>query len=267
MRASMIFAALFAMLLVDSASNATPQRVRYTIRCTEVVDAKERVVYEARVEGEPSTDFDIALRDARVAVTASFVNEPAANGVDTRVRIETRRRFGNSPNGLPLWEEDRQQHRFTVGFDQQIEFLPFGGAGERGLLRLQIVPDAVATSAKPLDIAIDKLASDAITVRAYRVPHWYTIDATLLQHGAIRARATSRVFLDEPARIVIGDVRLTLTASSPSHADPRTTTLLRFDGARNGKTFARHWEGIMTNEPLRYPLGDGWTLQLDARPQ
>jgi hypothetical protein len=50
-------------------------------------------------------------------------------------------------------------------------------------------------------------------------------------------------------------VQLTLAASAPSHADPHTATLLRFDGARNGKTFARQWEGIMTTEPLHYKLG------------
>lgn len=265
MRTSMIVSALLVLL----AGNATPPRVRYTIRCTEVVDARERVLYEARVEGEHATDFEVALRDANVAVTATFVNEAAANGVDSRVRIESRRRFGNSPNGLPLWEHDAQQHRLRVGFDQQIEFLPFGGAGERGLLRMQIVPDAIAsTSSKPLDIRIDELTSDAITVRAYRVPHWYAIEATLLRNGVAQANASARLFREERTTIRVGDATLNVIATEAPHLDARAAALLRFDGAwRNGKAFARQWEGVTAGSPLRYDLGEGWTLELKGTPQ
>jgi hypothetical protein len=184
-----------------------------------------------------------------------------------RVRLETRRRAGSSRAGLPLWEHDQQQHRFRVGLDQQIELLPFGTPGPRGLLKLTIVPQRTTTRADAPRIDIRHATGDAITVHAYRVPHWY--DVTARVDGA--AIATARIFARQPTRLPLGTLgELVVTADAAPFRDAWQATLVRFDGRwTNGVRFARGWEGVGTS--LRYaikgPRGEAWTLILDVTPK
>lgn len=233
----------------------------YTIRCTEVVDARSRVLYEATVDG--ATDFDVHLRDARFEMKATFTAETPN---DLRVRIETRRRSGTSANRLPLWEEDVQQHRLRVRFDQRVELLPFGGAGPRGLLKLDVLPKKSAATTPRIDIA---QSSDHIRVHAHRLPHWYEVRARI---EGVNAHANAVVFARDNARLQLGDATITVTPEPAPYRDARTSTLVRFDGAwKNGAPFARAWEGITSGQPLRYPIrgprGEAWTLILDVRPK
>lgn len=249
---------LLALLFAASAA----ADVRYHIRCTEVSGAKSRVLYEANVDG--ASDFDIAIRDERFTMNAFFVAE--GNGpVDLRVRIETRRRHGTSSRGLPLWEEDRQQHRFRVAIDQPLELLPFGKAGPRGLLRLEITPRRPNANAPVrIDIA-NNTRGDAIAVHAYRVPHWYRVRARLEANGSVVANAVARIFAREPARLALGNAQLVVTAEPAPYRDAWSATLVRFDAP-----FARGWEGITSGQPLRYtvkgPRGEAWTLVLEVQP-
>ncbi len=230
----------------------------YTIRCIEVVDAKPRVLYEATVDG--ATDFDVVLHDARFEMNASF----AAEGTDLRVRIKTRRRHGTSANKLPLWEEDIQQHRLRVGFDQRLELLPFGSAGPRGLLRLDILPRRSTAREPRVEIV---RASENISVRAHRLPHWYDVRARI--EGA---SASALVFARDTAHLNVGDAALEISAEPAPYRDARTSTLVKFDGRwKNGAAFAQSWEGIASGQPLRYPIrgprGEAWTLILDVKPK
>jgi len=249
---------LFALLV------ATPLSAQsYTIRCTEVAEAKTRVLYEATVDG--ATDFDVVLRDARFEMKATFIAE-GSGPVDLRVRIETRRRQGTSSNGLPLWEEDVQQHRLRVRLDQRVELLPFGGAGPRGLLKLDILPRPSTARTPRIDIA---KASDNIRVQAHRLPHWYDVRARI---EGVNANANALVFRGDTARLHVGDATLTVAAEPAPYRDARTSTLVRFDGRwKNGAAFARSWEGISSGRPLRYPVrgprGEAWTLVLEVQPK
>lgn len=230
----------------------------YTIRCIEVVDAKPRVLYEATVDG--ATDFDVVLHDARFQMKATFT----AEGAELRVRLETRRHRGLSANKLPLWEEDVQQHRLRVGFDQRVELLPFGGAGPRGLLRLDILPRRSTAREPRVDIA---RTSENISVRAHRLPHWYEVRARI--EGA---NAFAVIFARDAAHLDVGDATLTISAEPAPYRDARTATLVKFDGKwKNGATFARSWEGIASGQSLRYPIrgprGEAWTLILDVKPK
>lgn len=256
MRVAVIALALLA------AANGFAESIRYTIRCS----GNERVLYEATVEGPAATDFDVVLRDPQFELQAFFVNE-GAGPVDMRVRLETRRRAGSSRAGLPLWEHDQQQHRFRVGLDQQIELLPFGAPGPRGLLKLTIVPQRTAARTDAPRIDIRRATGDAIAVHAYRVPHWYDVTARI--DGV--AVATAQIFAREPTRLPLGALgELVVTAGAAPFRDAWQATLVRFDGRwKNGVSFASGWEGV--GGPLRYsikgPRGEAWTLILDVTPK
>lgn len=190
----------------------TGDRRLFSIRA---VDDSGRVLYSTEVQGPASTDFTVTLHDAQHEVDAAFVNEPRpGGGVDTRVHLRSRRAYGVSRNGLPLWEEDAQDHRLAVDLDQQIEMLPFGKAGDAGLLKLTITPRAAASAApEPLQIRIgQEMTRGAIQVRAYLEPHWFDAEVTLARGGRTVATGHTRTFLDEPGTVTLptlGTLRLT----------------------------------------------------------
>lgn len=243
------------LLVLLFAANAAAG-VRYTIRCT---GENARVLYAATVDGPQSTDFDVVLRDERFELKAHFIAE-GGGPVDVRVRLETRRREGTSKRGLPLWEEDAQQHRFRVRLGQTIELLPFGTAGPRGLLKLEIVPEPVNAPVPRIDIA---RSSSAIAVHAYRVPHRYEIRARI--EGA---SANALIFTGERTRMTVGNAEIAIVAEPAPYRDAWSATLVRFDGRwTNGAAFAQSWEGIAAGQPLRYPIGGGRTLILEITPK
>ena len=244
---------LLALLL---STTAAAQGVRYTVRAT---GENARVLYAATVDGPQATDFDLVLHDAHFELKAHFVAE-GSGPIDLRVRLETRRREGTSKRGLPLWEEDTQQHRFRVRLGQTIELLPFGKAGPRGLLRLEIVPQASMAAAPRIEIA---KSSNAIAVHAYRVPHRYEVRARI--EGS---NAAALIFTRERTKIAVGDAELTMTAEPAPYRDAWQATLVRFDGRwKSGAVFAPSWEGVAAGQPLRYAIGGGRTLVLEITPK
>jgi hypothetical protein len=247
-------------MLLLATTTAAADGIRYTIRCTEVSAGKSRVLYAANVTGPQATDFDVVLSDDDYSMNAHFVAE-GAGPVDLRVRIETRRRAGVSRNGLPLWEEDRQNHRLRVAIGQQIELLPFGKAGPRGLLRLEITPARIASA--PVSIAIDtNTAKDAIRVHAYRVPHRYELKARVETPGGVIGNAHATLFANEAQRLALAGA-LTFEAAPAPALDAWSATLVRFSGRWTG-------EGVATGRPLRYPVkgprGEAWTLVVEVSP-
>lgn len=245
-------------ILLALAFATTLSAQSFTIRCTEVADAKTRVLYEANVDG--ATDFDVVLEDQSFEMHAAFTAERD----ELRVRLETRRRHGLSKNNLPLWEEDVQHHRLRVGAGQRVELLPFGGAGPRGLLKLDVLPRASSATAPRIDIT---KANDHIRVHAHRLPHWYEVRARI--EGA---SANASVFVRDTATLTAGDATLTISAEPAPYRDARTTALVKFGGRwKNGVAFARDWEGITEGQPLRYPIrgprGEAWTLVLEVHPR
>jgi hypothetical protein len=226
---------LFAALMTVPA--AGDRRV-FSIRA---VDDSGRVLYSAEIEGPPATDFTVALRDAQHEVDAAFVNEPrAGGGLDTRIHLRSRRAYGLSRNGLPLWEEDSQDHRLRVDLDQEIEMLPFGKAGDAGLLKLIIAPHAAGSpSPQPLQIRIgQELTRGAIQVSAYLEPHWFDADVTLARAGRVIATGHLRTFLGEAGTVALngfGTLRLT---PSPAAGDRRQFVAFTIDGAWSGAGIA-----------------------------
>ncbi|HVG23903.1 MAG TPA: hypothetical protein VND45_07095 [Thermoanaerobaculia bacterium] len=242
---------LLALLITTAAA---ADGVRYSIRAT---GENERVLYAATIDG--ARDFDVVLGDSHFELKAHFTAD--GNGpVDLRVRLETRRREGTSKRGLPLWEEDTQQHRFRVRLGQTIELLPFGTAGRRGLLKLEIVPQRASASDARIDI---QKSSNAIAVSAYRIPHRYEVRARL---GG--ANTSALLFTGERTRMTIGGAELTVIATPAPYRDAWDATLVRFDGRwKNGAAFAQSWQGVAAGQPLRYAIGGGQTLILEVTPK
>ena len=221
-----------ALLLLAAAAPPPEDRVRFTIRCVEERDGARRTLYQADIDGPPGTDFTVRLRDRGFTLDATFINDLTPSGdVDVRASLTTRRRHGTSPAGLPLWEEDAQQHRFAVRFDQEIEMLPFGGAGSAGLLKFDIRPRR-SRGAGPMQIHLDDLDSrGAISVDAYRQPHWYAAEAEVLSDGRVVARGTSRIFTGTTGHIALpplGD--LALTPAPMQRGDPWRNTDITLAG-------------------------------------
>ncbi len=213
--------AIFALLFATAVPRPM-DRIRFTVRCIEESKGAHRTLYEADVDGPPGTDFQLHMRDQGFALDASFVNELTASGkLDIRASLTTRRRYGSSRAGLPLWEEDSQERRFMAGFDQEIAILPFGGAGKAGLLKFVIVPERSSGSG-PLRIHINDIRSNgAITVDAVRVPHWYAVEAEVDEGGAVVARARGRIFAGTKGTLVLPAAgSLTIVPRSVEHADP-----------------------------------------------
>jgi len=217
--------AILALLLTAAApapqSMTTLNRIRFVVRCVEESNGVRRTLYEADVDGPPGTDFTVRLRDHGFTLDALFVNEPTASGkLDVRSSLTTRRRHGTSSAGLPLWEEDAQEHRFMVGFDQEIEMLPFGGAGKAGLLKFDILPERSGGEG-PMRIRIHDIHSNgAIMVDAFRQPHWYDVEAEIDGGSAVMARITGRIFTGTAGSMAMPQLgNLTITPRAVEHAD------------------------------------------------
>jgi len=230
-----VTALMLAALTAAAVPPATGHRI-FSIRC---VDDRGSVLYDTEIEGPAATDFTIALRDAGHEVDAAFVNEQrAGGGLDTRVHLRSRRAYGTSRSGLPLWEEDEQHHRIAVDLDQQIEMLPFGRAGDAGLLKLIITPREAPASAtaQPLQIRIGRPAANgAIQVNAYLETHWFDAEVTLTRAGSIVSSGRTRIFLDETGSVALNGLgTLHLTLSAVAGQDRRQFVAFSIGGAWTG---------------------------------
>ncbi|HSP14138.1 MAG TPA: hypothetical protein VLV78_05240 [Thermoanaerobaculia bacterium] len=252
-------------LLLLTGTTALADRSRFIVRCIEERQGARHTLYEADIDGPSGTDFVVRLRDRGFTLVASFVNEPTASGtIDVRASLTTRRREGTSRNGLPLWEEDVQEHRFTVRYDQEIEILPFGGAGAAGLLKFDVRP-VRSTGAGPLRIDINDVSSrGVIEVDAFRQPHWYTAEAEVVSDGRVVARGSSRIFTGVAGRIALpslGDVTITPRPLT------RTDVWRYTEIAIGGRLFPRPTRAVQCRDVWSdYPIDSKTTLRIRVAP-
>lgn len=250
-------------------ATAVPQpmnRIRFTVRCVEESTGAHRTLYEADVDGPPGTDFQLHMRDRGFALDASFVNEPAASGkLDIRASLTTRRRYGTSRAGLPLWEEDSQEHRFLAGFDQEIAILPFGGAGKGGLLKFVIVPERISGTGPPRIHINDIRTNGAITVDAVRVPHWYAVEAEVDEGSAVVARAQGRIFAGSRGTLVLPAAgNLTIVPRSVAHADPWRYT----DVTLEGRAFPHGTRAVVCRSAWQsFPIDSKRSVRIRVAPE
>ena len=258
-----------ALLIVATAafgSTARTERRVYMFRCFDERGAQRQLLYAAQVEGPEGTDFQIVLHDARHHIEATFVNEPLpSGGIDARIHLRSRRSWGLSPNGLPLWEEDDQRQSAQIGPDEQIDLLPLGGGGEAGLLKLEITPDVEPSMAvQPLSIHISQAAPQgAIEVSAYRSPHWYMADIALMRNGAAVAHATSRLFVDDGATVSLGGTAVHITPSVVPYENRWAFVAVRMDitSMRAGAAV------VAADTPATFPIDDQQKLIVTLHPE
>ncbi len=244
------------------------ERIRFQITAVEEGAAGRKVISDAAVEGPPGTDFNVNLEDGRFRMSAKFLTDLApGGGLTLRARLETRRLYGHSEAGLPLYEEDAQRHTLRLGFDEAVVLLPFGGGGDGGRLSIEIKParagrQASGVSTAP-EINISKPSpGGAISVEASSVPHDFVVEATLLEDGREVARGIADSLLEEPGELLLrptgasGEgasvplaVNLTVERYEPGAGSGRAA--VRFDlfggdpqRASTRTALARNWAGV-----------------------
>ena len=116
-----------------------PERIAFDVRVLADGPTPD-LLTEAVIDGPEGTDFNIDLNTRGFEMKAEFLTD-RVEGSETlmRVRLETRRSYGLSPNGLPLYEEDRQEHSIRVSFNESLVLLPFGRNSSGDTLKIEIL--------------------------------------------------------------------------------------------------------------------------------
>ncbi|HEX8337534.1 MAG TPA: hypothetical protein VF621_12440 [Pyrinomonadaceae bacterium] len=267
-----------------SATGAADERIRFQITAVEESNAGLKIISDATVEGEPGTDFSVHLEDGRFRMRARFLTDPApGGGLTLRARLDTRRLYGYSEAGLPLYEEDAQRHTLRVGFDEAVVLLPFGGGGDAGRLSIEITPARAGRAARTPagetaapEIQIDKPSpGGAISIEASKVPHDFFVEAALLEDGRVVARGSGDCLLEESRELPLKSaggatpLALNLTIERFEPASNSGRAALRFDlfdedPARPGvrAALARNWAGVTSlGSEMTYDLSQSYTGQ------
>jgi hypothetical protein len=196
-----------------SADVPADERVRFRITAVEERGlAGREIISDAVVEGPPGTDFNVNLQDERFRMVARFMTDlGTGGGLTLRAKLDTRRLYGYSEAGLPLYEEDAQRHTLNLNFDEAVVLLPFGGGNWEGRLSIEIKPERsgrpsrlpTGESTAP-EITIGKPSSGgAISIEATKVPHDFNVEAALLVDGREVARGAAACLLEESSRMVL----------------------------------------------------------------
>jgi hypothetical protein len=200
----------------DQTSSTTPNRISFDISTYEERADGRELLAETTVEGPPGTDFEIKLQGERFRMDAKLLSDLIAqNSLQMRADLNTRRLYGQSERGLPLYEEDTQKQSLQLGFDEKLILLPFGGSDTNSnsdQLKIEIKPKRseqgayiAAGKPRPLEIKILKASpGNSITVEATKVPHRFALVATLLEDGREVARGeTQNGLIEQPQEILL----------------------------------------------------------------
>ncbi len=267
----------------DNASTGAPARIRFLITTVEERAGARNVISEATVEGPAGTDFQINLQGERFKMGARFLTDLVRPGaLQLRAQLNTRRFYGYSPQGLPLYEEDKQSETLELGFDEAVVLLPFGRGGADDRLKIEITPSvgderARLPSGKPRPLEIKflkELTGGLIHIGASRVPHHFVAEATLLKDGQVVARGTAPCLLEEareivleptaeaPPEITARPLAVRLSVDEYTRSRPTDEVTLGFDVYRAAGTnggarqrLAANWAGVgALGAPLNYDL-------------
>jgi hypothetical protein len=272
------FSPLVLILLASAATAAAlfpaaePRRL-FEIRLVDEIEGSRRVLYSAEVEGPADSDFRIELRDLNFELDATVLNEPAGPAsIDSRLRLQSRRRHGHTRDGAPLWEEHHREHRAVTTAAQQVEILPFGGRGPDGLLKFEIAHLPMAArrgldQRSQLQVRItDPGLSGSVRVAAFRIPHHFEVSARLTSAEGEVATGRAPLFTGERGQLQLVDAETgeaiaeaLLTIGPAPYADPWTTAAvdfsLRLSQGAGGGWLARDWSGTAGfGQPISYPI-------------
>jgi hypothetical protein len=280
-----ILFALAALLSGDGAPASPPtrartsvERIRFHIVTVEEDGRARKVISESVVDGPPNTDFNINLEDKRFRMKADFLTDLIRpDALKLRVRLETRRLYGYSERNLPLYEEDSQAQTLELGFDEEVILLPFGRNGGDNRLKIEIRPELDAQGEslpsgkkRPLEINILKQSpGGVVSIQASKIPHRFTVEATLLEDGREVARGTSDYLIDEAqefslkpteeasAEVVNNPLTVNLTINQFARSRPQDEATIVFDLLRTNERepLAHNWSGVS-------PLGSTMTYNV-----
>jgi hypothetical protein len=262
-------------------SNPPPsdlKRVRFQIVTIEEKQEQRQVISSALVEGPPGTDFDIDLNGERFKMKAGFVTDlDSDNRLKIRAQLQTRRFYGYSEQGLPLYEEDRQNQTLQLGFDEDVVLLPFGRSGGDNKLKMEITPIMTdepvylpSGKLKPLEIKMPVVTPGGlINIQARKVPHRFDVDLALLEDGREVARANAKLLLKEeqevslqPDEQVSSDITLhpitvNLSIDDLIQGRPVDNAVINFDIVTTDKIIGRNWAGVTgVGNDINYNLSE-----------
>jgi hypothetical protein len=284
--------------LAAASRAAAPEqpRIRYDVAAIEERGGRRELLSETLVEGPAGTDFEIRLRGARFRLDARFLNDLVApSTLKVGAGISTRRLYGQSERGLPLYEEDEQKQTLQLGFDEKLVLLPFGRSdrADADQLRIEITPALSERGAgvesggrRQLEINILKAApGNAITVEASKSPHRFSVEAALFEDGREVARgAADDCLIEEPREIQlkpngqasaeVADNPLAVSLSvgqylsnRPSDEASVSFDIYRLVGGQEGRreAVASQWAGIgPVGSKMSYDISD-YYLKSSAR--
>lgn len=241
LKAKAIFILLIAALLISSDAPghraASPEgkdtlkRILFKIVTVEEKAGRRDLIAESIVEGPPGTDFNVMLQGERFKMAARFLTDlTGPDALKIRAKLDTRRLYGYSQRELPLYEVDAQAQSFELGFDEQINLLPFGRNGGDDKLKIEITP-AISDQTvylpsgktRPLEIKIIKPApGGAMSIEASKIPHNFEAELALLEDGREVARGAATCLIEEAQEVILS---FTNAAGSGLANDPLAVVL------------------------------------------
>jgi hypothetical protein len=254
----------------------TSDRIKFRIVTVEEKGPERNLVSESVIEGPPNTDFMINLEGERFRMQARFLTDLIRpDALKIRTKLDTRRLYGSSERGLPIYEEDEQSQSMELGVDEAVVLLPFGRNGGDHRLKIEITPVITQAAtlpdgkARPLEITILKASPGGIiNFEAMKIPHNFVVEAALLEDGYEVASGTAPLLIEEPQEIhlrKIGSgaesVVVNLTIDRYARSRPADQVTFGFDIYRpaanggRGEVIARNWAGIASlDSSLKYEL-------------
>jgi hypothetical protein len=291
MKTTRLTLSLIVLLLTLSESGSSrraaagddTKRIRFQVVAVEETGSSRQTISETVIEGPPGTDFNINLQASRFKMKARFLTDLiSSDALRVRAKLDTRRLHGYSENHLPLYEEDLQSHALDLGFDEAIVLLPFGH-GDGSSLKIEITPSVSDTPVRsrsgelrPLEINILKQSpGGSINVEAFKMPHNFEVEATLLEDGREVASAAANCLLEEAQELTLtandraspevvdNPLAVRLTVSRYLRSRPSDEVAVDFDLhriARNRgdgrEAIGTNWAGIAALDTgLKYDLG------------
>lgn len=190
----------------------TVERIKFHIVTVEEKGSERNIISESVVEGPPNSDFNISLEGERFRMRARFLTDLIRpDALRIRTKLDTRRFYGSSERGLPLYEEDEQSESLELRFDEAVVLLPFGRTGGDHRLKIEITPAiseqtpaSPSGKVRPLEITILKPSPGGVVgFEAIKIPHNFAAQVALLQDGREIASGATPLLIEESQEITL----------------------------------------------------------------
>ncbi|HKR60757.1 MAG TPA: hypothetical protein VJS64_13635, partial [Pyrinomonadaceae bacterium] len=276
--------------LAPSRKSSSPvlKRIRFDVSTYEGRNGRRELVAETTIEGPEGTDFHIKIQGERFSMDARFLNDlVAAERLQVRANLKTRRLYGRSERELPLYEEDTQKQTLQVSFDEKIVLLPFGRADANensDQLTIEITPNITQSrdlaAGKPRELEINIVKSspgNQVNVEAMTVPHRFALTATLLEDGReVASGQVNEALIEERQEIILtpngqasaevlnNPIAIGLGVNEYMRRRPQDQVAIGFGVYRLSSQFggpreaiASNWSGIgQVGSSLKYDISD-----------